>query len=126
MRISDWSSDMSPSEVHKRMSLCVAALAIAGTRCCFRTAAIAPFHYGSDQVRLGRVGKMKLLAGNRPFVLLLVSKLLQLTALAVTQAAMPFLFKQILHFTATMLGLYFLVFYKIGRASCRERVCQSV
>src|SRR3546814_7728474 len=51
------------------------------------------------------------LAGNKPFVLLLVIKLLQLTALAVTQAAMPFLFKQILHFTDTMLGLYFLVFY---------------
>ncbi len=96
---------------HTMMSLFVAALAIAGTLFCFRTTASAPFHYGSDHARLSLVEKMKLLAGNKPFVLLLVIKLLQLTALAVTQAAMPFLFKQILHFTDTMLGLYFLVFY---------------
>src|SRR3546814_11435420 len=81
------------------MSLFVAALAIAGTLFCFRTTASAPFHYGSDHVRLGLVEQMKLLAGNKPFVLLLVIKMLQLTALAVTLAAMPFLFQQILLFT---------------------------
>lgn len=96
---------------HTMMSLFVAALAIVGTLFCFRATASAPFHYSSDHVRLGFIEKIKLLAGNKPFVLLLVIKLLQLTALAVTQAAMPFLFRQVLHFTDTMLGLYFLVFY---------------
>src|SRR3546814_19582968 len=72
---------------HTMMSLFVAALAIAGTLFCFRTTPSAPFHYGSDHVRLGPVEKMKLLAGNPPFVLLLVITQLQLTALAVTPAA---------------------------------------
>src|SRR3546814_20232955 len=46
---------------------------------------------------------------------------------------MPFLFKQILHFTDTMLGLYFLVFYssmmlsqqlwvRLGRNACKRKI----
>ncbi|MDV3456103.1 glycoside-pentoside-hexuronide (GPH):cation symporter [Sphingomonas sp. HF-S4] len=96
---------------HTMMSLFVATLAIVGTVYCFRATRDAPFHYGSEHVRLGIVEKIRQLAGNTPFMLLLVIKMLQLTALAVTQAATPFLFKQVLGFSDTMLGLYFLVFY---------------
>jgi len=96
---------------HSLMSVFVAALALAGTVFCFRATRDAPFHYGSDHVRLSFVQKLRMLTDNKPFMLLLVIKLLQLTALAITQAAMPFLFRQVLHFNDTMLGLYFLVFY---------------
>ncbi|MCE7796263.1 glycoside-pentoside-hexuronide (GPH):cation symporter [Sphingobium sufflavum] len=96
---------------HTLMSLFVAALAVAGCLFCFRATRDAPFHYGNSHERLGFVQKLRLLADNKPFVLLLIIKLLQLMALAVTQAAMPFLFKQVLHFSDATLGLYFLVFY---------------
>jgi GPH family glycoside/pentoside/hexuronide:cation symporter len=96
---------------HTMMSVFIATLAIVGTVICFRATARAPFHYSNDHIRLGLLEKIRLLVGNKPFVLLLVIKLLQLAALAVTQAAMPFLFKQVLKFNDTMLGLYFLVFY---------------
>lgn len=96
---------------HTAMSIFVAALAIAGSIYCFRATRDAPFHYGSEHVRLGMMEKLRLLVGNKPFVLLLIIKLFQLAALAVTQASTPFLFKQVLRFSDTMLGLYFLVFY---------------
>lgn len=96
---------------HTLMSLFIAALAIGGSLYCFRATRDAPFHYGTEHERIGFFQKLRLLFDNKPFMLLLIIKLLQLMALAVTQAAMPFLFKQVLQFSDTMLGLYFLVFY---------------
>ncbi|WP_174284800.1 MFS transporter [Sphingomonas bacterium] len=96
---------------HGTMSLFVAAVAAVAAIVCFRTTRTAPFHYAVAQPRIGLVGKIWLIATNRPFMLLMAIKLLQLTALAVTQAATPFLFKQVLRFSDTLLGLYFLVFY---------------
>jgi GPH family glycoside/pentoside/hexuronide:cation symporter len=96
---------------HTLMSMFVAALALAGCIFCFRATRDAPFHYGTEHERIGFVQKLRLLFDNKPFMLLLIIKLLQLMALAVTQAAMPFLFKQVLHFSDSKLGLYFLVFY---------------
>ena len=96
---------------HGVMSLFIAAVAAIAAIICYRTTRTAPFHYAVAQPRISLVGKIRLIATNGPFMLLMAIKLLQLTALAVTQAATPFLFKQVLKFSDTMLGLYFLVFY---------------
>jgi GPH family glycoside/pentoside/hexuronide:cation symporter len=96
---------------HTLMSIFVAALAVIGSVYCYRATRSAAFHYDAEHHRIGFFEKLRLLFDNKPFMLLLVIKLLQLMALAVTQAAMPFLFKQVLHFSDAMLGLYFLVFY---------------
>lgn len=98
---------------HTVMSLFIAALILVSTFVCFYAtrsvsgaAVAAPVH---QKVSFGR--KVELILSNRPFMVLLVIKLLQLMALAVTQAAMPFLFKRVLGLTDAMLGVYFLVFY---------------
>jgi GPH family glycoside/pentoside/hexuronide:cation symporter len=96
---------------HTAMSIFVAALVLVATVLCFRMTRAAPFHFDHTPVRIGLMRKITLLFENKPFLLLLVIKLLQLTALAVTQAATPFLFKRVLGLSDTMLGLYFLVFY---------------
>jgi len=96
---------------HTAMSIFVAVVIVAATLVSFRYTRDAAFHYGDTPVRISFGRKMTLLFTNRPFMLLLGIKLLQLTALAVTQAATPFLFKRVLQLTDTMLGLYFLAFY---------------
>ena len=98
---------------HTALSVFLAVVIVAGTIGCFRGTRNAPFHYDESPVRLGLARKLALLADNRPFVLLLVIKLLQLTALAVTQASMPFLFKRVLGLSDTLLGVYFLLFYGV-------------
>jgi len=96
---------------HTAMSVFSAMVIVAATFFSFRFTRAAPFHFDDAPVRIGAIRKLQLLVGNRPFMLLLLIKLLQLTALAMTQASMPFLFKRILQLDDTLLGLYFLVFY---------------
>lgn len=96
---------------HTALSIFLAIVIVAGTIGCFRGTRNAPFHYDDSPVRLSLARKLTLMADNRPFMLLLAIKLLQLTALAVTQASMPFLFKRVLGLSDTLLGVYFLLFY---------------
>ncbi len=98
---------------HTTLSIFLAVVIVAGTIGCFWGTRNASFHYDESPVRLSLSRKLALMADNRPFVLLLVIKLLQLTALAVTQASMPFLFKRILGLSDTLLGAYFLIFYGV-------------
>lgn len=98
---------------HTTLSIFLAVVIVAGTIGCFWGTRDAPFHYDESPVRLSLTRKLALMADNRPFVLLLVIKLLQLTALAVTQASMPFLFKRVLGLSDTLLGVYFLIFYGV-------------
>lgn len=98
---------------HTTLSIFLAVVIVAGTIGCFWGTRGAPFHYDESPVRLSLMRKLALMADNRPFVLLLVIKLLQLTALAVTQASMPFLFKRVLGLSDTLLGVYFLIFYGV-------------
>lgn len=95
---------------HTALSIFLAIVVIAASIYCFVGTRNAPFHY-SEASKATWAQKARSLAGNRPFVILLVVKVLQLMALAVTQAAMPFLFQRVLQLSDTMLGLYFLVFY---------------
>lgn len=93
------------------LSIFLALVVLVSAYACFRLTGSAPFQEKIDQARIGFARKLALIAGNRPFMLLLAIKLLQLMALAVTQASTPFLFKRVLGLSDTMLGLYFLVFY---------------
>lgn len=95
---------------HSAMSVFIAAIVLVATAYCFVGTGSAPFHY-SPAIKASWSEKLHSLAGNRPFVILLVVKLLQLMALAVTQAAMPFLFQRVLQLSDSAMGLYFLVFY---------------
>lgn len=96
---------------HTVMSLFIALIVLLSTIASFRLTRSAPFHYAEATVRIGLWRKLVMLAENRPFMVMLAIKLFQLTALAVTQAATPFLFKSVLKLSDTMLGAYFLVFY---------------
>jgi GPH family glycoside/pentoside/hexuronide:cation symporter len=78
---------------------------------CFVATRPAPVHYEDNPDRVPFLRKLVLISDNKPFMLLLVVKLLQLLALAVTQASIPFLFKRVLALSDATLGLYFLVFY---------------
>ena len=98
---------------HTALSLFLAVVIVAGTIGCFLGTRDARFHYDESPIRLSLGRKIALMADNRPFMLLLVIKLLQLTALAVTQASMPFLFKRVLGLSDTLLGVYFLIFYGV-------------
>ena len=98
---------------HTALSLMLAVIIIAATLACFRMTRDAPCRYDGDPVRLPLLRKLVMIADNKPFLLLLLIKLTQLMALAVTQASMPFLFKSVLKLSDTMLGLYFLVFYGV-------------
>jgi GPH family glycoside/pentoside/hexuronide:cation symporter len=96
---------------HTALSVMLAVISIVAAWFCFRATANAPFYPATEQPVMGLGRKLALIAGNRPFLLLLAIKLCQLMALALTQAAMPFLFKRVLGLNDTMLGLYFLIFY---------------
>jgi GPH family glycoside/pentoside/hexuronide:cation symporter len=98
---------------HTALSILISVVVFAGTLFCYFATARAPAHYAEDNERIGFLRKLVLITENKPFMLLLAIKLMQLLALAVSQAAMPFLFKRVLALSDTMLGLYFLVFYGI-------------
>ncbi|MDP3550476.1 MAG: MFS transporter [Novosphingobium sp.] len=97
---------------HRALSIFLAAVVLgAGTACFFGTAHAS---FNADSAAAPRATwaeKARSLAGNRPFVMLLAIKLLQLMALAVTQASMPFLFRRVLQLDDRMMGIYFLIFY---------------
>ncbi|MFC0205109.1 MFS transporter [Novosphingobium soli] len=95
---------------HTALSIFLAIVVVAAALACFRGTRDAPFHY-NPAVKATWSQKLRSLAGNKPFVVLLVVKLLQLMALAVTQAAMPFLFQRVLRLGDSRMGIYFLVFY---------------
>lgn len=95
---------------HSALSVFIAVVVLAATLYCFVGTRNAPFHY-SEASKATWAEKAKSLAGNRPFVILLIVKLLQLMALALTQAAMPFLFQRVLQLSDTMMGFYFFAFY---------------
>lgn len=95
---------------HTALSVFLAVVVLAASLACFRGTRSAPFHF-SPAVKATWGQKLKSLAGNKPFVVLLLVKLLQLMALAVTQAAMPFLFQRVLRLGDAKMGIYFLVFY---------------
>jgi GPH family glycoside/pentoside/hexuronide:cation symporter len=96
---------------HTALSVFLVAIILISSVYSFRATRKAPFHPASLPERSSFAQRCALIWSNRPFLLLMGIKLCQLTALAVTQAAMPFLFKRVLHLSDTMLGLYFLVFY---------------
>lgn len=100
-------------EGHTALSALLAVVIVGATLACFRLTRDVPFHYDTEIVRLPFLKKLALIADNKPFVLLLVIKLTQLTALAVTQASLAFLFKRVLKLSDSMLGLYFLSFYGV-------------
>jgi glycoside/pentoside/hexuronide:cation symporter, GPH family len=95
---------------HSALSVFLAAIVLVATAYCFIGTRSAPFHY-SEASKASWKEKLLSLAGNRPFVVLILVKLLQLMALAVTQASMPFLFRRVLELGDEAMGLYFLVFY---------------
>lgn len=98
---------------HTVMSLFIATLVLVSTFVCFhatRDVAAADVAVSTHE-KISFSRKLELILSNRPFMALLAIKLLQLMALAVTQAALPFLFKRVLGLTDAMLGVYFLVFY---------------
>ena len=96
---------------HTALSVFLSAIIVIATLFCFYGTRDAPHHSAEGTPRLGVAEKLRLLAANRPFVILIIVKLLQLLALAVTQASLPFLFNRILKLDDAALGLYFLVFY---------------
>lgn len=96
---------------HSALSALLVVVILAATLFCFVATRPAAAHYEENPVRVPFLRKLAMIADNKPFLLLLVIKLLQLLALAVTQAAMPFLFRRVLSLDDTALGLYFLVFY---------------
>ena len=98
---------------HSAMSVLLAVVILVATLFCYKMTASAPFHAVAKPAPMSFRRKLAMIAGNRPFLLLLAIKLLQLMALAVTQASMPFLFKRVLHLGDAMLGLYFLAFYGV-------------
>lgn len=95
---------------HTAFSIFLAIVILVASSICFFGTSKAAFHY-SPAVKATWTEKARSLAGNRPFIVLLVVKLLQLMALAVTQAAMPFLFQRVLKLGDAGMGIYFLVFY---------------
>ncbi|WP_330704632.1 MFS transporter [Novosphingobium resinovorum] len=97
---------------HTALSVFLAVVVLAAGFACFRGTRDAPFHY-QPAVKATWAEKARSLAGNKPFVVLLVVKLLQLMALAVTQAAMPFLFQRVLKLGDARMGIYFLIFYGV-------------
>lgn len=98
---------------HTALSFLLSVVIAAATLFCFFATRRAPAHYDESTEHIGFFRKLVLIAENKPFMLLLVIKLLQLLALAVTQAAMPFLFKRVLQLDDATLGFYFLVFYGV-------------
>lgn len=95
---------------HTALSIFLAAVVLAASYACFRGTRNATFHY-QEEVKASWIEKLRSMASNRPFVVLLVVKLLQLMALAVTQSAMPFLFQRVLKLGDGAMGIYFLIFY---------------
>ena len=93
------------------MSMMIAVVVLLATLYCFRFTRDARFVAVPAPSRTGFWSKLTSLGGNRPFLVLMLAKLLQLTALAVTQAATPFLFKRVLQLSDAMLGVYFALFY---------------
>ncbi len=95
------------------LSWFLAALILASALICYHATAKAEFRPPSlePEAELSWMQKLRMIGENRPFMLLLIIKLLQLMALALTQAAMPFLFRRVLGLDDTALGLYFLAFY---------------
>ncbi len=96
---------------HSALSGVLVVVILASAVFCFVATRPAPVHYEDSPERLPFLRKIVLISDNKPFMLLLVIKLLQLLALAVTQASVPFLFKRVLSLSDATLGLYFLVFY---------------
>lgn len=97
---------------HRALSIFLAAVVLGAGSACFFGTAHASFQTDlTTPPRATWAEKLRSLAGNKPFVMLLVIKLLQLMALAVTQASMPFLFRRVLGLDDKMMGIYFLVFY---------------
>ncbi|CCA91981.1 MFS transporter [Novosphingobium sp. PP1Y] len=95
---------------HTVLSVFLAVVVLCASLACFIGTRSAAFHF-SPAVKASWSEKIRSLAGNRPFIILLLVKLLQLMALAVTQAAMPFLFQRVLKLGDAKMGIYFLVFY---------------
>ncbi len=96
---------------HSAMAYIVIVLVLGSTLACFYMTRNAP------SIRLAEglehpsfISQFKVLLESRPFSVLLGVKLLQLVALAVTQAATPFIFKGVLQISDTTLGIYFGVF----------------
>lgn len=96
---------------YRALSILLATLIVVTSVYCFVGTRRASFHYASADTGHGWLAKAKLLVENRPFMVLLIVKLLQLMALAVTQASLPFMFKRILNLNDSALGVYFLCFY---------------
>jgi GPH family glycoside/pentoside/hexuronide:cation symporter len=96
---------------HTVLSIFLAGIVIIATLYCFHGTRDAPHHSAEGTPNLPWSRKLQLMAANRPFVILIIVKILQLMALAVTQASMPFLFKRVLQLGDSALGLYFLIFY---------------
>lgn len=96
---------------HSALSGLLVTVIVAATLFFYVATKPAAAHYEENPVRVPFLRKLVLIADNKPFMLLLAIKLMQLLALAVTQAAMPFLFRRVLLLDDTTLGLYFLVFY---------------
>lgn len=75
---------------HRHMSVVLAALALAAAVACFFGTAGAPSTSGVPTPALPWHARLGLLAGNRPFRLLLGTKVLQLFSLASSQATMAY------------------------------------
>lgn len=98
---------------HTVLSIFLATVVIIATLYSFYGTRDAAFHSADGSPQLSWGVKLRSMATNRPFVILIIVKLLQLLALAVTQASMPFLFRRVLQLDDSALGLYFLVFYGV-------------
>lgn len=96
---------------HTALSIFLAAIVLSATLYCFIGTKNAPQTDAQAPSQMTKMKKFRSLAENRPFLVLIAVKVLQLLALAVTQASLPFLFQRILQLDDSALGLYFLVFY---------------
>ena len=96
---------------HTALSAFLAVIILSATLYSFYGTRGAAFHPADSAPQMSWGVKLRSMASNRPFVILIIVKLLQLLALAVTQASMPFLFRRVLQLDDSAMGLYFFVFY---------------
>jgi GPH family glycoside/pentoside/hexuronide:cation symporter len=94
---------------HRGMAWVLATIVLASAAACFVATRNAPATEPSRAPAPGWRERVALIVGNRPFALLLLTKLLQLFAIAASQATMAYFVVRVLGYTYRELGYYALV-----------------
>jgi len=90
---------------HAAMSWVLAALVLAGGLACVWGTRSAPFTLRAEAVRSTRAAQLRLTLNNRPFVVLMLVKLLQLLGVALHQAALAFFAAHVLRMGHSAIAL---------------------